>query len=271
LACNTEEKNTTQEEPITENIDTTIAEEIVPISKNIESFGQISVPPNAITEIYAKANGFLTNLNQLEGAQINKEQILASIESADFANWKNEFIAAKENYEWQESNFERVKKLFNGNAISEKEYDDVKKNFTLASSNYLEMKNKLISLGFTENQLTSKDNLVLQIRANTNGKLVHIGATNGMNVSEQTHLFTIVDKSKLHIEMKVNVEDVNFLKTNQAFFILHHSDTIRGKIAMINEMLDNDNTVKVYGHFIDNTKTNGLIVGQQFFVEIEKE
>lgn len=271
MACNSEQQETNLTEPIETEAEIPEITDQTPLIQNIETYGVIIVPPTALTEFYAKTEGYISNLNFQEGAILQKGQTIAQIESPVFSEWKKEFKQAKQNFDWQKSIHDRTKKLYEGNAVSIKEYENAQNDLSQTSSQYFELRNQLLSVGFSEKQLLSDENLILYLKAPNNGTLVHIGVANGSRVNAETHLFTIVDKSNMQIEMKVNASDINLLKISQPLFIINHADTLSGKITMINAMMDNDNTVKVFGKFDNNKKTENLIIGQQFFVQIERE
>jgi hypothetical protein len=82
------------------------------------------------------------------------------------------------------------------------------------------------------------------------------------------NLFTLLDKAHLHVEMSVSEINIALVKEDQPFFIINGNDTIAGTVHLINEMIDDDNTVKVHGHFNKITDEEKLIVGQKVFVNI---
>ncbi len=265
VACGdnkTKETTTAPEETVVE----TTEKMVVPTNKNIECFGTIDVPPSAIYEVYTKAEGFIAKLNLLEGEHVEKGQVLAEIESPEFAQWQKELLSAKANYDWQQQHFDRNKQLYENKAISDKEFQQIEKDYLLAKSTYQGWKDQLTAIGFSENQLINNSNVKLQIRSIAHGTVVKINTKNGAKISADTHLFTILDKSHLHIEMKIAAADIQGVKINQSFFLLHNQDTIKGHVYLINDLINEDNTVRVHGHFDDEKDEEKLIVGQQFFV-----
>ncbi len=270
MACNNETETATETlseikttEAATENI-------ISPINQNIECFGIIDVPPSSIHEVYAKTNGYMVELNILEGEHINQGAILAEIESPEFAKLQKEFKVAKATYEWQKLNFERNQLLYNQKAISDKDFQTIEKDFLLAKSNYFGLKEELTAIGFNPEQFLLANSSKLTIRSKTHGTVVKINVKNGSKVSPDTHLFTILDKSHLHVEMRISASNFSEVKLEQPFFIVQENDTIHGFIYLINDMIEDDNTVKVHGHFADEEDETKMVVGQKVFVQISK-
>ncbi len=243
---------------------------ISPINQNIECFGIVDVPPSSIHEVYSKANGYIVDLNVLEGNHIKQGAILAEIESPEFAKLQKEFKVAKATYEWQKLNYERNQLLYDQKAISDKDFQTIEKDFQLAKSNYFGLKEELTAIGFNPEQFLTANSSKLTIRSKTHGTVVKINVKNGSKVSPVTHLFTILDKSHLHVEMRISASNFSEVKLEQPFFIVQENDTIHGSIYLINDMIEDDNTVKVHGHFADEEDETKMVVGQKVFVQILK-
>ena len=106
------------------------------------------------------------------------------------------------------------------------------------------------------------------IRSKTHGTVVKINVKNGTKVSPETHLFTIIDKTHLHVEMSVSASYITQVKEEMSFYFLNGLDTVKGSVYLINDLIESDNTVKVHGHFNDVKDEEKLIVGQKVFVNI---
>lgn len=266
-SCNNKE-NTPEE---TAEIATTVVQEdktVVPVNKAIECFGTIDVPPFAVHEVFSKASGYISKLTILEGQQVKKGEVIAEIESPEFARLQKEYQSAKATYEWQKLQFERNRKLYENKAISDKDYQLIEKDYQVAKSHYVGLKEEVKAIGFNPQKFIDATNTTLQIRSKTNGTVVSVGIKNGSKVSPDTHLFTILDQSHLHVEMKVSGNDISKVRTEQAFYLVNNEDTIRGTVHLINKLIEDDNTVKVHGHFDQVSDEEKLIVGQKVFVNI---
>lgn len=246
----------------------TVVEKTTPINQNIECFGVIDVPPFAVHEIFAKTSGYIVDLNILEGQHVKKGDIIAEIESPEFARLQKEYQSAKATFDWQEQNFIRNEKLYQSKAIADKDFQLIEKEYKIAKSNYLGLKEEVKSIGFDENAFLNSNNIRLKIKSKTNGTIVKINVKNGSMVSPQTQLFILLDKAHLHVEMSVAAANITNVKTEQPFFIMNGNDSIAGTIHLINEIIEEDNTVKVHGHFDKVEDEEKLIVGQKVFVNI---
>lgn len=267
MACGSENKSVDVVEEET-TVETNAQKVEAPVSSTIECFGVIDVPPSSVNEIFAKANGYIIDLNVLEGQHVKKGELIAEIESPEFAQLQKEYKSAKATYDWQKLNFERNQQLYSNKTISDKDFQTIVKDFELAKSTYFGLKEQLTSIGFDAEQLLLVNSSKLTIRSKTHGTVVKVNVKNGSRVSPETHLFTIIDKTHLHVEMSVSASYITQVKEEMSFYFLNGLDTINGSIHLINDLIESDNTVKVHGHFNDVKEEEKLIVGQKVFVNI---
>jgi cobalt-zinc-cadmium efflux system membrane fusion protein len=181
---------------------------------------------------------------------------------------QKEYKSAKATYDWQKLNFERNQQLYSNKTISDKDFQTIEKDYALAKSIYFGLKEQLIAIGFDAEQLLLASSSKLTIRSKTHGTVVKVNVKNGSRVSPETHLFTIIDKTHLHVEMSVSASYITQVKEEMSFYFLNGMDTIKGSVHLINDLIESDNTVKVHGHFNDVKDEEKLIVGQKVFVNI---
>jgi cobalt-zinc-cadmium efflux system membrane fusion protein len=267
-ACSDTQTTENVEQELAPATEEKVAEKTTPINQNIECFGIIDVPPFAVHEIFAKTSGYIVDLSILEGQHVKKGDIIAEIESPEFAHLQKEYKSAKATYDWQEQNFTRNEKLYQSKAVADKDFQLIEKEYKIAEANYLGLKEEIKSIGFDENTFLNSNNIHLKIRSKTNGTIVKINVKNGSMVSPQMHLFTLLDKAHLHVEMSVSATNIANVKEEQSFYIINGNDSITGTVHLINEMINEDNTVKVHGHFNKIEDEEKLIVGQKVFVNI---
>jgi cobalt-zinc-cadmium efflux system membrane fusion protein len=216
MACGTKNESVEVVEEETP-VETNAQKVEAPVSSTIECFGVIDVPPSSVNEIFAKANGYIIDLNVLEGQHVKKGELIAEIESPEFAQLQKEYKSAKATYDWQKLNFERNQQLYSNKTISDKDFQTIEKDYALAKSTYFGLKEQLIAIGFDAEQLLSASSSKLTIRSKTHGTVVKVNVKNGSRVSPETHLFTIIDKTHLHVEMSVSASYITQVKEEMSF------------------------------------------------------
>jgi cobalt-zinc-cadmium efflux system membrane fusion protein len=243
----------------------------VPASQIIECIATIDVPPAYVYEIHSRVDGFIADLNILEGKHVKKGDLLARIESPEFALLHKSYREAAAQYHWQEQNYKRGKELYGLGSISPKEWQQIEKDFTTAQAQYHGLAEELKSIGFSLSQINSATIGSLEIRSNISGMVTYIGIRNGSRVGANTHMFTIIDKSHLHAEISIPVNHLSQIHKNTPFYMVQEGDTLSGHVFLINYQTDSQNMVKVHGHFDDESKLDNILVGQRVFVQFESK
>lgn len=249
-----------------ENPEPTKKDTDTPVQEELEAFGEIEVTPNAIFDVYAKTSGYLAKLSYMEGQKIKRGEMIAAIESPEFAVLHKEYRIAKSNFQLKTQQFDRSKKLYEGKSIADKEFQQVENEFQLAKANYFGLRHELIAIGFSEQQIESDQELVLKLSSPLTGNLVKINAQNGERVTPEKHLFTLIDPSKILVSMQVPAKEVDRLKTEQKFFIIHSGDSLSGSVSFVNQLIDENNTIRVHGAFDKATNLEHLTIGEKVLV-----
>jgi|GEM_PF-3497380 len=249
--------------------DSVVSQVVVPFSDVIECYGVLDLPPEAVHEVYCKADGYISGVQLQAGSYVRQGQVLATVTSPDFSVWHQEFIASKIQLDWQQKHFDRSRQLFADKAISDKEFQQIEKAYLLDKAAYNAIRNRLIFIGFSEADLESPAALKLSIISPSSGAVSFVEAVNGQKISAASHLFTIVNQNLYQLKMHVSAKDIIHINSNTAFYFLHHSDTVRGHVMLINSKVEPDNTVLVHGK-IKHSVAMQLIAGQKVFVQIER-
>ncbi len=265
LACS----STTADDSEDEDETLIHSEEIqAPLAAFMEFPGMIDVPPYSVHEIHARTKGFIREIHVLEGQHVKKGDVLASIESPEFAALQKEYLSAEALYNWQEKSFFRTKSLYASGSVSEKEFQLAEKDYVLAKSQYKGLKAELQAIGFDTDKMLDEPAKQLHIRSTTHGMVTKIDVHTGTHVIPESHLFTLIDKSHMHIEIFVPSGQMHQVSDSSRFFIIHNSDTLHGEVYLINYQVENDNTVRIHGHFTDERKAQAILPGQRYFVKM---
>jgi len=254
------------------------SEEITPVAVSkedisvLECFGYIDVPPTNVLEVYARAEGYVSKLDVLEGTIVKQGSILGRIESPTFVVMQKELLLASAEWDFQQGRYDRLLGLHEKGAISDAEMNEAHRDYKSAEADFLGMKQELDAVGFnTETILKGELQKYLLLRSEIAGMVTEVHASNGQLISPSEHLFTIVDKNHLHVELQVPVSDIGKIAIGDVFdFIpLGSSDTIQGEIHLINDAIEKEsNTIRVHGHLEDESNGAGLSVGERVFVFI---
>ena len=226
----------------------------VKINDFVKATGTLGLPPNALTSVSAKANGFIKNSKKyVEGNYIKKGAIMAFLENPDFIQQQQKYleVAAELVYDHQE--LERQQTLLAANAGIEKNVQKLKAAVAMKTATLKGVAKQLSYLGINVADLTT-DNIVQRIPlpAPMSGYITSINMHNGMYVSPQDKLMEIVNENHLHLELDIFEKDISNIDEGQriSYTVPAMDDQIYdGEVHIIGKEFNTENkTVRIHGH-----------------------
>jgi HlyD family secretion protein len=185
---------------------------VITASGELEPIRKVNVSP--------KSQGLLEDLLVDEGARVEKGQVLARMDPADFQDRLDERLAlarqAKADYEAKASDYKRRQTLFANGAISEAERDDYRARYLSSKASFEVTKERIQQLNIEGGELL--------IRAPFSGKITERYAEPGSFVTPTTAASSsagassssIVELSQgLEVTAKVPESDIGRIKIGQ--------------------------------------------------------
>lgn len=161
------------------------------VSKRINTVGHLRA--NAVVMIKSELSGKIAEILFTEGSAIKKGDLIIQFEDAEH---KAALQIAEGEFEHAKANFERISKLHEQKAASNKQFDEENARLKMAEGKYLQAKANL-----------EKAN----IKAPFDGTIGIMNISSGAFVQAGTELVTIVDNKSVKVTFKVpekNVHDV---------------------------------------------------------------
>lgn len=230
------------------------------ISGTIKVNGVLDAPPQQLISVSVPLGGFLKNTPLLQGSKVKKGQLIAVIENPDYIQLQQDYLEAKNEFEFAEADYERQQQLAKENVNAQKTLQQAKSNYRTwqAKRNGLLAKLKLINVNITSldsGNISSTSNLYAPI----SGYVTEVNVNIGKFVNPADVLFEIVDTEHLHAELTVFEKDVPKLKIGQRVrFTLANESTERlASIYLIGREIGADRSVRIHCH-IDKEDTELL-------------
>ncbi|GGD47929.1 hemolysin D [Emticicia aquatilis] len=240
------------------------------LSEVITANGYTKLPPQNQADVSVFLGGIIKTIAVIEGQFVKKGQTLATFQSMEFNNIRlakakltEELQQAKVSKDFLELEFARQKELSDENVTAKKTFQKI--NTELES-----IKNKIRN---TENQIIILDqNLllggnenasILSIVAPISGYITEVKVKIGSSISANNTLFSIVDNSKMHVDLLVYEKDLFRIKVGQSVrFVLTNqgNQEIIGRIFSVGKAFQNESK-SVAVHADINNSTIGLIPG----------
>jgi cobalt-zinc-cadmium efflux system membrane fusion protein len=221
------------------------------LARTITVPGTIVPEADRIAHIAVKLSAIIAELKKNIGDPVEKNEVVAVLESREVADAKSEYLAASLTNELQQELFERDKALWDKRISSEQQFLRSRNEAARAKMRYDISRQKLFALGLDETEVSEiqqqpEASLRRQnIRSPISGRVVERKVELGMAMGRdnlETELFVIADLDRVWIELAVSPEDVARVQVGQTVSIATRGSTrtTKGKLIFIGPVLDKD-------------------------------
>lgn len=230
--------------------------ELKNLSAVINANGYTKLPPQNQADVSVLVAGLIKKINILEGQFVKQGQTLAVIESMEFTKIQEAYLTSKSNLELMQLEYERQKTLNEGNANSKKALQKAKSEYEIEKARYNSLKKQMNTLNLSSSE---KATSTMEIKAPISGYVTDINIKIGTNAEPGQTLFSIVDNSKMHVDLLVYEKDLQKVKVGQTInFVLTNQDNteIKGKVFSIGKAFENETkSVAVHADIINDKQT----------------
>jgi cobalt-zinc-cadmium efflux system membrane fusion protein len=269
----------------------------MPIERLISVPGQIIPDPNQMAIISpfieASVNCVFVNL----GDRVTAGDELVCLTSPEIGILRAEYDKAKAELQIKQQNFERRKKLFEENIISERAYQEAELDKKVAEVNFNYARKKLLAIGITEDEIdnppTGHSDAVgstIHIHAPIAGVITSRDASPGQKVDPSTRILEIMNLETVWCEADIFEKDLTKIKIGQkvrvnvtaypdVFFIgkiFYIGSTLNPDTKTIKVLIEIDNKTKklkpgMYAntHIVVGQKENALIIPREAVLDDE--
>jgi cobalt-zinc-cadmium efflux system membrane fusion protein len=221
------------------------------ISRRLVVPGTIIPHADRIAHVSVKVSGTLADLRKKVGDPVAANEVLAILESREFADAKSEYLAARLVNELQQDLFEREKALFEKKVASEQDYLRSRNQAATAKMRNDITRQKLFALGLTEQEiasLPSEPEATLHrqpVRSPIAGRIVERKVEPGMFVGRddlETEIFVVADPDPVWVDLAISPVDLTLIREEETVSITARgmAEQAHGKIIFIAPILDKD-------------------------------
>ena len=241
------------------------------ISSVLKVNGKIDVPPQNMVSISVPLGGYLKSTKLLPGMHISRGEVLAVMEDQQYIQLQQDYLTAKAQFSFDESEYNRQKELNQSKATSDKVFEQAKA--TYQSQNILikslEEKLKLISVNPNKigiNNISRSINIYSPI----NGFVSAVNVNIGKYVNPADVLFELVNPTDIHLALTIFEKDLDKLFIGQKLVAYTNSQPDKKyscEIILISKNLSDESSAQVHCHFEQYNKT--LLPGMFMNADIE--
>lgn len=206
------------------------------LSEVINANGYTKLPPQNQADVSVYMAGVVKSIHVIEGQFVNTGQTLATIQSPEFVKLQENYLISKNMLEYLAVEFERQKTLTEENVNAKKQFQKVKLDYESEKVRHHALEKQISLLNINESSF-------IYLAAPISGFITKINIKIGNNAEPGKPLFTIVDNSKMHIDLLVYENDLHRVRVGQNVrFVFPNQDNteISGKIFSIGKAFENE-------------------------------
>lgn len=226
------------------------------LSEVVNANGYTKLPPQNQADVSVHLTGIVKSINVIEGQAVKKGQVLATIESPEFAKLQEAYQTSKSNLEFLTLEYERQKTLSEENVNSKKVFQKTKADFETEKARLSSLKQQLNLLNLSG---STNSGSIMPVVAPISGYITEINIKIGSNAEVGKPLLSIVDNSQLHVDLLVYEKDLQKVKPGQNIrFVLTNQDNteIKGKVFNVGKAFENETkSVAVHADIINKSQT----------------
>lgn len=231
----------------------------------VKANGQLAIPPQNKADVSILSGGIISNINVLEGQQIRRGQVLATIKNQELIKLQQDYLAAKNNFAYVQAEYDRQSQLKAAGAGTGKSFQSSEATYNAERSRLTAYESQLKQLGVSPGRI-SGGNIVSQfpVLSPISGTVGTITSNTGAFVQPGTSIMEVVDNSKIHCDLTVFEKDLMKVKVGQKVsFQLTNQDNqvITGIINGVNKSFENESKGVIVHAVINNKEQKNLIPG----------
>ncbi len=220
--------------------------------------GETNLPPQNRAVVTTLISGNIKQIFIEEGDQVKKGAVLAVVENPDFLALQREYFSAIKSSSYTKKEYERQKRLYQEKITSLKKYELAKANYESEQANIAGLASQLRQLRISPSNVAKGTfTRTFPVIAPISGFIGDIDASIGSYADLSQELFTIVDNSKIHLDLNIYEKDLGKVKIGQKVsFTLTNQDhsVINGEIFAVGKTFEPDTKTVLAHATVDNSR-----------------
>lgn len=227
------------------------------MSGTLKVNGTIAVAPQNLATVCAPMGGFIKNTTLMPGNIISKGQTLAVIENQDFVDIQQNYLEAKNRFEFAEADYKRHSELYKADVYSAQSVQQVTVDYKTLKAQVKALEQKLTLIGINPANLHEDDiSSSVVLRSPISGYVKTVNVNLGKFVSPADILFEVINSDKLFLQLTLFEKDADKVAQGQKirFFINNETEPHDAIITQPGRAIEADKTYKVYANVTGTCK-----------------
>ena len=241
------------------------------IATTLKLNGKIDVPPQNLISVTNPLGGYLKYTKLLPGMHIKKGELIATMEDPQYIQLQQNYLIAKDKYEFAKLDYNRQKDLNASQASSDKvmQIAQAEMNNQRITMNALSQQLSLININPSSLTHTNISRTV-NIYSPINGFVSNVFVNVGKYVTPSDVMFELINPTDIHLNLKVYEKDLDKLEVGQRVVSYTNGapdKKYEGEIVLISMDVNTDGVSEVHCHFEEFDKK--LVPGMYMNADID--
>ena len=242
--------------------------------ESIKSYGVIDVPPENRSSVSAYFGGYVKKLQLLEGQKVKKGDLLFTLENPSYVEIQQEYLEAKGQLVYLQSDYERQKNLVKDNVSSQKKYLKSEADYQVTLVRFESLKKKLSLMNINPASLDETTiRSEIEVTAPLGGVISTVNATRGMYLNPDDIALTIINADHIHLDLHVFEKDLPKIFENQdIIFSLQNNpaQVFEAYVYLVGNYIDPvKRSASIHGHLKDEGESHYFIPGMYIEADIK--
>ena len=236
------------------------------LSEVINTNGYTKLPPQNQAQVSVPLSGTIKTIKAIEGQYVKQGQVLATLQSMAYNNLRLERQKLMQEMQQSEGNltylrleYARQKELSDENVNAKKVFQKVSSDVNMEETKIKALQSQINILSQNISIGGNSDSPIINITAPISGHITDVNINIGSAVEVGKQIFSIVDNSKMHVDLLVYEKDLFKVKAGQTVrFILtnQNNSEYKGQIFSIGKSFKNETkSVAVHADIANEKQT----------------
>ena len=195
--------------------------------------GEVALNPEAVSHVTPRVSGTVREVKKSLGDVVNKGDVLAVLDSREYAEMQREVLAAKERLTLAEANFKRQDQLWQEKISAEKDHLAAKQALAEAKIEHRSAEQKLAA------GAGPGKGGALTLTAPLTGTVIEKHAVVGEVLKDDSRAFVIADLSRIWVNVTVYARDLSKVRAGQSALVRAEGieEPLPGKIDYVDRVV----------------------------------
>lgn len=219
------------------------------LSGTLKVSGTVAAAPQNLATVSMPFGGFVKSTTLMPGNAVQKGQTLAILENQEFVDIQQNFLEARNKFEFAEAEYIRHAALYKEDVYSQQNLQQVTTDYKNLKAQVKALEQKLELIGINPSNFREEDiNRAVAVVSPISGYVKTVNINLGKFVAPSDVLFEIVNSDKLFLELTLFEKDADKVSADQKirFFINNETEQHEAAIYQTGKSVNADRTYNVY-------------------------